>query len=225
MTGVGHPQLRLDAPALYEAVQRARDSRGCSWSDVERAVGVPSSTVRRLRRAADHADHDAELALRLAAWTAEPLESYVVGCSWPGELVAHDPRGIVVRGSQVRELLDARRRADGLTWRQLAAELTIGWSTLERLGPPQEGRPRVRLLLLACKWLELPTASFVERREVVPRGTSGKVRPPGRGQRSASTSSTSARTRRSMSSTIGRTSSRERPAGSVSSQSRYRLPG
>ncbi|WP_037616901.1 helix-turn-helix domain-containing protein, partial [Streptomyces aureus] len=56
--------------------------------------------------------------------------------------------------------LDIKRRADGLTWRQVAAQLDLSASTLSRLADGR--RPDADALVTLLVWLDLDdAASFV----------------------------------------------------------------
>jgi transcriptional regulator with XRE-family HTH domain len=67
-----------------------------------------------------------------------------------------------VQFDQVRfyEAVDRRRQEQGLSWRQLAAELSLSPSTFSRLS--QGRRPDVDTFVKVLAWLDRPATDFVE---------------------------------------------------------------
>ena len=65
---------RLDAKALYDAMDRQRRSRELSWKQVATQIGVSESTLRRAR-AGGRMEVDGVLAM--VTWLGESVEAFV----------------------------------------------------------------------------------------------------------------------------------------------------
>lgn len=64
------------------------------------------------------------------------------------------------------EAVDRRRRELGLSWRQLAAELSLSPSTFSRLS--QGRRPDIDTFVKVLAWLDRPATDFMEGFQSVP---------------------------------------------------------
>lgn len=65
--------IRFDARALYEALDVQRRSRGMSWQEVAREIGVSASTLTRTRRGGRM---EADGMLAMVRWLGRTAESF-----------------------------------------------------------------------------------------------------------------------------------------------------
>ncbi len=65
--------IRFDARALYEALDEQRRSRGMSWQEVAREIGVSASTLTRTRRGGRM---EADGMLAMVRWLGRTAESF-----------------------------------------------------------------------------------------------------------------------------------------------------
>jgi transcriptional regulator with XRE-family HTH domain len=65
--------IRFDARALYEALDEQRRSRGMSWQEVAREIGVSASTLIRTRRGGRM---EADGMLAMVRWLGRTAESF-----------------------------------------------------------------------------------------------------------------------------------------------------
>lgn len=65
---------RLDAAALYEAMNRQRIAKGLTWSGVATQTGVSESTIRRAK-SGGRMEIDGVLAM--VGWLGLPVEAFV----------------------------------------------------------------------------------------------------------------------------------------------------
>ena len=66
--------LRFDAAALFEAVDRQRNSRGMTWDEVAAEIGVGTATIKRTRTGG-RMEVDGMLAM--VRWLGVPVETFV----------------------------------------------------------------------------------------------------------------------------------------------------
>jgi len=65
---------RFDAKALYAALNRQREARGLTWSQVALETGVSAATIARTRRGG-RLEVDGMLAM--VGWLGRPVEEFV----------------------------------------------------------------------------------------------------------------------------------------------------
>ena len=65
---------RFDSKALYEALDRTRNDRGLTWSEVSAEIGVSVSTITNTRNGG-RMEVDGMLAM--VAWLGVPVETFV----------------------------------------------------------------------------------------------------------------------------------------------------
>lgn len=78
------PLRRLDPPALYAALDRARNARRISWQQLADETGVSSATIHRLR---EPGRFEADGIIALTAWLGQPVESFTRHGDVPPETV------------------------------------------------------------------------------------------------------------------------------------------
>ena len=77
---------RFNAAALYQALDAERRSRGLSWSQVAREVGVSVSTLTRTKLGG-RMEVDGMLAM--VRWVGRPAESFTFGHTEPRKKQRH----------------------------------------------------------------------------------------------------------------------------------------
>jgi len=159
----------FDLQQLYHALDQRRRERGLTWTDVANEVNrrrtfrrpIAASTMTGLK-AKDRAEGDG--VLQMLIWLDRSPESFVARIADADSPRFRLPR--LVSGQILRwdtqalfESLDARRRARGLTWADVAAELPgFTASMLTNLAAgPRIGFPRVMRLV---SWLNKPAVTF-----------------------------------------------------------------
>ena len=65
--------LRFDSPALYQALDAQRSSRGLAWADVARETGVAAATLKNTQKGG-RLEVDGMLAM--VAWLGRTVESF-----------------------------------------------------------------------------------------------------------------------------------------------------
>jgi transcriptional regulator with XRE-family HTH domain len=163
--------VEVDIPALYDALDERRRSRGLSWPQVARELSeqfgsVPSraispSTLIGLRR---RRTIEGDGALQMLRWLGRSPESFVRGHTGephPAELLPDAGPSRILRfdAQRIYAALDATRGSRGLTWRQVAAEIGVIQSgSLTRLA--KGGRVGFPDIMRIAAWLERPAASL-----------------------------------------------------------------
>lgn len=146
---------RLDGRALFTAMDAQRETRGLSWQEVARQTGVAGATLQRTRL---NGPMETDGILAMARWLGRPLEDFISGAE--ASAAAH--REIALYRFNCKALyaaLDEQRRARGMTWAALAAELGgVSSAMLTRLA--RGGRIDVRVMVRAAGWLNRTVASF-----------------------------------------------------------------
>jgi transcriptional regulator with XRE-family HTH domain len=66
--------IRFDARALYSALDKQRETRGLTWAQVARAIGVSTSTITRTK-SGGRLEVDGMLAM--IGWLDRPVEDFV----------------------------------------------------------------------------------------------------------------------------------------------------
>lgn len=92
MSGTRPDQPVFDLGALFRAIELRRVERDTSWSEVARAVGVASSTIRRFEHAGDA---EADGVLALVRWLEIAPEEFVRGGHVEGVSLPHAAGGNV----------------------------------------------------------------------------------------------------------------------------------
>jgi hypothetical protein len=159
----------FDLPALYDALDEQRTSRGLTWRAVAEEVNcrrtrlrpIAVSTMTSLK---SKPDAEGDGVLQMLLWLRRTPESFVPGAIDPksdcfcrptlglGQILRWDTRGLY-------EALDRRRRSASLTWSEVARQIrgfTPGMLTNLAKGG-RIGLPRVMRLV---QWLGEPAASF-----------------------------------------------------------------
>jgi hypothetical protein len=70
----GNVSVRFDAKGLYAALDRQREVRGLTWTQVGAAIGVSPATITRTR-AGGRLEVDGMLAM--VRWLGVPVETFV----------------------------------------------------------------------------------------------------------------------------------------------------
>ena len=161
---------RFDMHAFHSALDAARQAKGLSWAELaaqtnrpfEGTTSIPihPATLRDMLR---KRSVTSAVVLQALAWLGRPPESFLTGSSssrevplpksGPGHVLRFDTRAL-------HAALNTLRRARGLSWAQVAAQLPgFTPSMLTNLATgPLIGFPRVMLL---TQWLGRPAADFV----------------------------------------------------------------
>jgi transcriptional regulator with XRE-family HTH domain len=71
-------ELRVDVRSLHSALDRARESRGLSWRQLAKEVGVSASTISRM---ANDLKPDVTAFAAMTSWLKMPAEDFYVGGS------------------------------------------------------------------------------------------------------------------------------------------------
>ncbi len=166
--------LPFDLRALHTALASARMERGLSWTEVLAQInrafeGTPSIPISlgTLREMDRKSSVTSAVVLQALRWLGRTPESFLVSAgqqpySGPAQLLPEPGPGRILRFDTraLHAALDARRTEDGLSWKQLAAQLpgfTPAMLTNLATGP-LIGFPRV---MLPTQWLQQPAAHFV----------------------------------------------------------------
>jgi transcriptional regulator with XRE-family HTH domain len=71
-------ELRVDVRSLHSALDKARESRGLSWRQLAKEVGVSASTISRM---ANDLKPDVTAFAAMTRWLKMPAEDFYVGGS------------------------------------------------------------------------------------------------------------------------------------------------
>jgi len=162
----------FDLIAFYEAMDAQRVARGLSWRQVADELWQQSSALNGRRRdhpispstltgIAKRGDTTCQHALFILRWLGRSPESFVPGSLVDAQLPAAGPdRRLRWNLGALYEALDARRRARGLSWTELARLIRCGPSQLTgiRIARYAIG---MRLAMRIVQWLEEPASTFV----------------------------------------------------------------
>lgn len=69
-------ELRVDVRSLHSALDKARESRGLSWRQLAKEVGVSASTISRM---ANDLKPDVTAFAAMTRWLKMPAENFYVG--------------------------------------------------------------------------------------------------------------------------------------------------
>lgn len=155
-----HESRRFDGPALYAALDARRQVRALSWQQVANEVGMAAGTLQRTR---EDGDMETDGILAMVRWLGVPLEDFIVG---PNPIAAPAPSPDSGRFNiqALHAALDARRRARGMTWREVGQEIGgLPAGMLTRLA--KGGRINVRVMVPAVGWLGCTVESFTRKHE------------------------------------------------------------
>jgi hypothetical protein len=166
---------RFDMNQLHATLDVERRARGLSWAELTSEVnkpfdGTPSIPIHvaTIRNMPAKSSVTSAVVLQLLRWLRRTPESFLAGrdaAPAPDETLPEPGPGRILRFDTraLHAALDAERVAQGLTWRQLAAQLPgFTESTLTNLSTgPLIGFPRVMVL---TQWLHRPAANFVRDR-------------------------------------------------------------
>jgi hypothetical protein len=159
-------------PALCAALDEARIGRGLSWNDVVAQINAPFKfvpsipiNISTIRGMGGKASVTSAVVLQVLRWLGRSPESFLAGRSAPPIAAEALPdvgaqRILRFDTKAIHAALDDERRARGLAWRQVAAELPgfkEGMLTNLATGPAI-GFPRVMRI---TQWLGRPAAEFV----------------------------------------------------------------
>jgi len=159
----------FDLDALYAALDAQRQARGLTWSQLGREINrqIESAPVRlisvstitgmRKRRVIE-----GDGVLQMLRWLGRAPEEFVPGGAGPvaaplpvvqqGQILRFDTAAIYAR-------LDERRRAQGLTWAQVAREVGgLGAAGLSRLA--KGGRTSFPDIIRIARWLDCTVATL-----------------------------------------------------------------
>jgi hypothetical protein len=163
---------RFDMKLLHATLDAERQSRGLSWIELAGEInrpfeGTPSIpiNVSTIRGMATKSSVTSAVVLQVLRWLGRSPESFLSGCdrSARAEEILPDPGPSRILRFDTKALyaaLEAARREQELTWKELAGQLPgFTESTLRNLSTgPLIGFPRVMML---TQWLGRPAASFV----------------------------------------------------------------
>lgn len=93
-------ELGVDVRSLHSALDKARESRGLSWRQLAKEIGVSASTISRM---ANNLRPDVTAFAAMTTWLKMPAESFYVGGAV--ETVAEEPDLV----AQLVPLLCARK--------------------------------------------------------------------------------------------------------------------
>lgn len=69
-------ELRVDVKSLHAALDRARESRGLSWRQLAKEIGVSASTISRM---ANNLKPDVTAFAAMTTWLRMPAEGFYIG--------------------------------------------------------------------------------------------------------------------------------------------------
>lgn len=69
-------ELHVDVKALHAALDKARESRGLSWRQLAKEIGVSASTISRM---SNNLKPDVTAFAAMTTWLRMPAESFYVG--------------------------------------------------------------------------------------------------------------------------------------------------
>ena len=69
-------ELHVDVKALHAALDKARESRGLSWRQLAKEIGVSASTISRM---SNNLKPDVTAFAAMTTWLGMPAESFYVG--------------------------------------------------------------------------------------------------------------------------------------------------
>jgi transcriptional regulator with XRE-family HTH domain len=155
---------RFDGRLLHAALDGARRQRGVSWAQMAAAMGVSPST---LANTAKGGTMEADGVLCMCRWLGRPLADFTAPPApelTAGVVAEPPPPGRLWRFDvpALHAALDAARRERGLSWPQMAGELSAvapmspGMLTRLRDG----GRIGAREVVAIAGWLGRPPESF-----------------------------------------------------------------
>jgi transcriptional regulator with XRE-family HTH domain len=161
------PPTDWSLAALHAALDARRSERGLTWAQVAREINALAGRVPvralspstlagfRLRSVAE-----ADGVLQALRWLDRTPESFLPGPPKPGARLPAAVPGRILRvdASSLHAALDGRRRARGLTWAALAAELGTSARSLTRLAAG--GRVAFPEVMRLTGWLGRPLAEF-----------------------------------------------------------------
>jgi hypothetical protein len=143
------PGARFDFAALYQALDEQRCRRGISWQHVAREMGVSATTLVRTSRGGPM---EGDGILAMLRWLGRTFSDFTPGPA--GRVLRASPVGAFHRfdARAIHAALDQRRRARGMTWTQVAAEIHgARASMLTRMA--KGGRVGVPLVVELAIWL------------------------------------------------------------------------
>jgi hypothetical protein len=166
----GEARSNFDLRALYDAIDREREARGMTWTDVARGVNqhvtilrpIAVSTITGLKtKPAGEGDG----VLQMLLWVGRTPESFVPGFARPDDerfRLRRPSRGQILRWDTkaLHAALDSRRRARKITWTEAAREIggRVTSNTLTNLA--NGGRTGFPQVMRIVQWLERPAAEF-----------------------------------------------------------------
>ena len=165
----------FDAFAMYAVMDAQRMDRGLSWQKVAKEIWEQSAAlnVRRhdhpisaatLTGVGKRGDCTCQHALFMLRWLGRTPESFVSGSALPPGADAlpgvGDDRRLRWNLRTLYEALDARRREQGLTWKELA---TVLHCTDNQLTGVRTARYAIgmKLAMRIVQWLGEPAATFI----------------------------------------------------------------
>ena len=153
----------FDIRALFAIAEDQRVARDLTWSQVNSELGWMSlKTLLGMRERGTSSCHHV---LPLIQWVHRTPESFVVGGDERrGELLPDPGPGGRWRWywniTELREEVDARRAARGLTVAEVAAEIGTGTGQVKGLFTTRYG-PTINLAMRVAHWLDRTAASFM----------------------------------------------------------------
>ena len=160
--GTVMPTAEFDLNALCEAVDAQRQSRGLSWAQLERELGVSATTLRGMR---ERGTAEGDGVLQVLRWLGRSPESFLRGgmvSAAEDEALPAAPVSGMLRfdARAIYEALEERRIEQGMTWRQVASVIGVASAaSLTRLR--KGGRVSFPEVMRVFAWLGRRAARFV----------------------------------------------------------------
>jgi hypothetical protein len=148
--------VRFDFRALYDALNHYRLARGAPWAQIAAETLVSRSTLVGTANAGPMEADGILIMVRLLERTFEDFTTRSAASPYEAPAAA-DPLPPTFRRLDTRAVhaaLNEQRRARGLTWREVAAE--IGTSTNVLTGLARGGRTGVPTIVWIAAWLDRP---------------------------------------------------------------------
>ena len=175
MSGPRDSQIDFDVAALFAALDVQRQNRMLSWQGVARELWDLSATLNARRNdhpisastltgMAKRRDTSCQHALFILRWLDRTPESFMPGSTFDARTARLTRAGPDQRLRwdlrKLYDALDAQRRERGLTWPQLAGELSCTPSQLSGIKRARFATG-VRLAMRIVVWLDRPASDFV----------------------------------------------------------------
>jgi hypothetical protein len=166
----------FDVVELWQAMDVKRKASNLSWSEVTKEITATSSnlvarlgaknhpmSVSTIRNMLKRRTTSCQHALGMLRWLDEAPEAFVSGelrtrnVSLPS---AGPDRRLRWDISAMANALDTERRSQGLTWKQLSAQLVCGPNQINSLRRRRYGIS-IQLAMRIAHWLNRPSTDFI----------------------------------------------------------------